>query len=311
MRSGESSFSRRELLAMGLAAAGLPAPFAFAIQAPDQALISKAIPSTEERLPAIGLGTDAFDRSESAAIQAEIGRMVQRGGAVIDTASDYGESEALIGETLAALKLRNRVFLATKLSAGGVFGLGVGGEASFHRSLQRLRTARVDLLQVHNLDGVDRLVPMMQRWKQEGRTRYLGVTVSVGWQHDELVATMRRYPLDFIQVDYSIENRDAERRIFPTAQERHMGVLINLPLGRASLIGQARGKALPPWAAELGIASWSQYFLKYVISHPAVTCAIPGSTKLAHLEDNQQAGRGELPDAAARERMQRYWQSLR
>ena len=138
-----------------------------------------------------------------------------------------------------------------------MFGLGVGGEASFRRSLQRLRTARVDLLQVHNLDGVDRLMPMMQRWKQAGRTRYLGVTVSVGWQHDELVATMRRYPLDFIQVDYSIEIGTQSGASF-RPHRTHMGVSINLPLGRASLIGRARGKALPPWAAELGIASWSQ-----------------------------------------------------
>jgi aryl-alcohol dehydrogenase-like predicted oxidoreductase len=296
---------------MGLAAAALGvAPVRGAPEA-NSALVTKVIPSTRERLPAIGLGTDAFYRSERAVIGEEIERMVQLGGAVIDTASDYGDSEALIGEAVASSNLRSRLFLATKLTAsGGLFGMGEGGEASFRRSLQRLRTDRVDLLQVHNLDGVEALMPMMQRWKQAGQTRYLGVTVSVGGQHDALVAAMRRYPLDFIQVDYSIDDRDAERVIFPTALERHVAVLVNLPLGRASLIGRARGKPLPPWAGELAISSWSQFFLKYVISHPAVTCAIPGSTKVAHLQDNQMAARTPLPDAAARVRMERYWGSL-
>lgn len=307
MSSEGGHSTRRQLLGVGLAAAALAPVRLWAVAAPSP-LISKAIPATGERLPAIGLGTDAFYRSEQGVIQAEIARMVQLGGTVIDTSSDYGDSEALIGAALAATGLRDRLFLATKLTAsGGMFGMGVGGEASFRRSLQRLRTERVDLLQVHNLDGVDRLMPLMRRWKQERQTRYLGVTVSVGWQHDELLQTMRRYRLDFIQVNYSIDDRDAERRIFPAAQAQAVAVLVNLPLGRASLIRRAGGKPLPPWAAELGISSWSEFFLKYVISHPAVTCAIPGSTKLAHLEDNQAAARGPLPDAAARRRMQQYW----
>jgi aryl-alcohol dehydrogenase-like predicted oxidoreductase len=286
-------------------------PLAFGANGNASSVISKPIPASAELLPAIGLGTDAFNRSDQAAIREEIERIVQLGGTVIDTSSDYGDSEALIGDALSATGLRSRLFLATKLTAsGGLFGMGIGGEASFRRSLQRLRTDRVDLLQVHNLDGTDTLMPLMQRWKQAGQTRYVGVTVSVGWQHDALARTMRRYPLDFIQVDYSIDDRDAERVIFPTALERGVAVLVNLPLGRASLIRRARGKPLPPWAAELGISSWSQFFLKYVISHPAVTCAIPGSTQVAHLQDNQLAAREPLPDAAARARMERYWGSL-
>jgi aryl-alcohol dehydrogenase-like predicted oxidoreductase len=309
--TGSASSSRRELLGVGLAAVALRAAPALMAAEPVASLITKAIPSSGERLPAIGLGTDAFQRSQQEAIRAEIERMVELGGSVIDTSSDYGDSEALIGDALSASKLRGRLFLATKLTgSGGLFGLGVGGDQSFRRSLQRLRTDRVDLLQVHNLDGVDALMPMMQHWKQQGQTRYLGVTVSVAWQHDALVATMRRYALDFIQVDYSIDDRDAERIIFPTALERRIGVLVNLPLGRASLIRQARGKPLPPWAAELAIGSWSQFFLKYVISHPAVTCAIPGSTQVAHLQDNQMAARLPLPSAADRARMERYWRSL-
>ena len=311
MSTMAGSSTRREVLGMGLAAAGLGACELLGAAEPDAHLITKLIPSTGEKLPAIGLGTDAFYRSAQGVIQAEIERMVQLGGTVIDTSSDYGDSETLIGQAMTPRNLRSRLFLATKLTAsGGIFGMGVGGEASFRRSLQRLRTDRVDLLQVHNLDGVERLMPMMHRWKEEGRTRYLGVTVSVGWQHDELLQTMRRYPLDFIQVDYSIDDRDAERDIFPTASERKVAVLVNLPLGRSSLISRARGKPLPPWAGELGISSWSQFFLKYVISHPAVTCAIPGSTKVAHLEDNQGAARPPLPDEASRTRMERYWRSV-
>lgn len=308
--------SRRELIAAALlgwsgaraaqrAGAGAARPTA------SSDLITKPIPSTGERLPAIGLGTDAFYRSEQAAIQAEIERMVQLGGRVIDTSADYGDSEELIGEALAALRVRERVFLATKLTAsgGGFFGLGggLGGQASFERSLRRLRTSRVELLQVHNLDGVDALMPSMQRWKQAGQVRYLGVTTSERSKHHALLEFMRRYPLDFIQVDYSIANRDAETAIFPGAIERRIAVLVNLPFGQAALFRAAQGRQLPSWAAELGVSSWGQYFLKYVISHPAVTCAIPGSTRVSHMEDNQQAGRGVLPDASMREQMERYW----
>lgn len=270
-------------------------------------LITKPIPGTGERIPAIGLGSDAFTISERDAIQAEIGRMHELGGTVIDTAAAYGDSEALIGDALAALGLRDKTFLATKLTAGGPFGAGESGEDSFRRSLERLQTQRVDLLQVHNLSGVDRLMPLLQSWKKAGKIRYIGVTTSRVSQHAQIVEAMQKYPLDFIQVDYSIANRDAATTVFPVALERRVAVLANLPLARASLIGQAGTRALPDWAASIDVSSWGQYFLKYVISHPAVTCAIPGSTKLAHLEDNQGAARGRLPDAAMRAQMEQYW----
>lgn len=303
-------WSRREVVGAGLLA-GLGAGRGhLVLGASSSTLITKIIPSTGERLPAIGLGTDSFRPSEKAAIQAEIKRMTELGGSVIDTSSDYGDSEVLIGEALQALGVRDRLFIATKLTAGAPFfglGGGVGGEQSFHRSQERLHTQRIDLLQVHNLDGVDSLMPMMQQWKKDGQIRYLGVTVSISWQHHAIAEAMRRYPLDFIQVDYSIASRGAEAEVLPTAMERKVAVLANLPLGRASLIRQAAGRKLPVWAADIGVSSWSQFFLKYVISHPAVTCAIPGSTKVAHLEDNQGAARGPLPDAAMRRKMEHYW----
>ncbi|HVH83558.1 MAG TPA: aldo/keto reductase, partial [Steroidobacteraceae bacterium] len=190
----------------------------------------------------------------------------------------------------------------TKLAGGSA-----AGAESFARSLERLRTRRLDLLLVHNLNGVADLIPRMQEWKQQGRVRYIGVTTSRGGQHAALADCMRTYPLDFIQVDYSIANREAAETILPLALERRMAVLVNLPFGRSSLFREAAGRPLPPWAADIDVKSWAQYFLKYVIGHPAVTCAIPGSTQLSHLEDNQGAARGRLPDAGMRRRMEEYW----
>jgi len=151
------------------------------------------------------------------------------------------------------------------------------------------------------------LIPLMQEWKKAGKIRYIGVTTSRVSQHAEIMDVMRNYPFDFIQVDYSIANRDAAEAILPLALERKLAVLANLPFGRASLFRQASERQLPGWAADIDVTTWAQYFLKYVISHPAVTCAIPGSTKLSHLVDNQAAGRGRLPDAALRRKMEQYW----
>jgi len=306
-----SAMSRREALCGGLLAcfgAGC-LQHSQAADSPDAtALITRTVPSSGEKLPAIGLGTDSFRASESDSIRAELKRMNELGGSVIDTAAAYGDSEALIGDALAGLGIRDRMFIATKLTADGFFG--GGGEASFHRSLERLKTQRVDLLQVHNLNGVDSLMPVLQQWKKAGKIRYLGVTTSRVSQHGDIVDAMRKYPLDFIQVDYSIANRDAAASVFPVAIERRVAVLANLPLARAALIGQAAQRKLPDWAADIDVASWSQFFLKYVISHPAVTCAIPGSTKLAHLEDNQGAARGRWPDAATRLKMEKFWDAM-
>jgi aryl-alcohol dehydrogenase-like predicted oxidoreductase len=263
-------------------------------------LITKPIPSSGERLPAIGIGTDSFHESAREEIRAELGRMSELGGTVIDTAAAYGDSEALIGAALASLGTRPRMFLATKLVASGA-------AESFARSLERLKTDRVDLLQVHNLNGVGTLLPTLQQWQKQNKIRYIGVTTSRVSQHADMIATMRAAPLDFIQVDYSIANRESAGTILPLAIERKIAVLVNLPFGRSSLFREVAGRPLPPWAAEIDVSSWAQFFLKYVISHPAVTCAIPGSTQLSHLIDNQAAGRGRLPDEAMRHRMEQYW----
>jgi len=307
LKCAHSTTSRRKLIQVG-ALTGIGAAFCpglFAAQSPDSSPIMKTIPSTGEKLPAMGIGTNGFRHGESGELRAVLKRMRELGGTVIDSAAAYGDSEAVIGQALADLALRGQMFLATKLTAGGF--LGGGGRASFERSLDRLKAEHIDLLQVHNLDGVDTLMPLMQAWKKSGKIRYLGVTTSRTSQHAELLEVMRKYPLDFIQVDYSIANREAATSVFPFALERRIAVLVNLPLGRASLINQAGTRALPQWAADIDVLSWSQFLLKYVISHPAVTCAIPGSTKLKHLEDNQRAGHGRLPDRAMRERMEQFW----
>lgn len=308
----DSHCTRRRAL-LGLAAgAGALLGARVAAAAPQADLITKAIPATGEKLPVIGLGTDKFRHADQDAITAEIRRMQQLGGKVIDTAAAYGDSEALIGQALAG-GLRERMFLATKLTAGGsgYFGRGLGGAASFERSLALLKTQRVDLLQVHNLDGVDELMPQLQQWKKAGRIRYIGITTSRVSQHGQLLDFMRRQPLDFIQVDYSIDNRDAASQVLPLAAQRGMAVLANVPFGFGATLRQAQTRRLPSWAADIDVTSWGQFLLKYVVSHPAVTCAIPGSTQVAHLEDNQGAARGRLPDEAQRRKMEQFWDAGR
>ncbi|HEV2702285.1 MAG TPA: aldo/keto reductase [Steroidobacteraceae bacterium] len=303
--------SRRTALCGALAAGagGLLSRPALGIAAPTLPLITKAIPSSGEKLPAIGLGTDKFELNEREAILAEIQRMEQLGGTVIDTAAAYGDAESLVGEALSGS--RDRMFVATKLtlSGRGYRGQEPGGEASLERSLMRLRTTKVDLLQVHNLDGVDDLLPQMQKWKQAGKIRYVGITTSRVAQHEEMIGYLRKYPLDFVQVDYSLDNRDAAKILLPLAQERRVAVLANVPFGFGSVLRQAQTRKLPTWAADIDVTTWGQFLLKYVISHPAVTCAIPGSTQVAHLTDNQAAARGRLPDEAMRRRMEQYWDS--
>jgi aryl-alcohol dehydrogenase-like predicted oxidoreductase len=302
--------TRRDLLRSGVAAGAtllLRARARAADAAAELPLITKAIPSTGEKLPAVGLGTDQFRGSERDAIQAEIQRMQQMGGTVIDTAAAYGDSESLIGDALAALGIRDRMFLATKLSVNEAGTATRAGEESFARSLAHLKTNHIDLLQVHNLEGVEAMMPVLQRWKKEGKIRYIGITTSRVGQHTHMLEYMRQYPLDFVQVDYSLANREAAGSVLPLAQERRIAVLANVPFGFGSVLRQAQVRKLPDWAKDIDVTSWSQFLIKYVISHPAVTCCIPGSTKVEHLVENQLAGRGRLPDAAMRRRMEEVW----
>jgi aryl-alcohol dehydrogenase-like predicted oxidoreductase len=301
------------MLAMAFAGAGalwIPRLFAQNPAAP----ITKVIPKTGQRLPVIGIGTNVFRAGELDNLRPVLQRMVELGGSVIDTAASYGESEQVIGQIVAQLGIRSKVFLSTKLVGGTRRGFGaqISDEDSFNRSLKRLRTDYVDLLQVHNLEGVDELWPQLMKWKQVGRIRYIGMTASFAPQHARMLELMRQYPLDFIEVDYSIGDRDAARAILPLAQARRMAVIADVPFGGRGGpdLGAVRNKPLPPFAAEIGAADWAQLMLKYVVSHPAVTCAIPGGTTVSHVEDDQQAGHGRLPGAAMRKRLEQYWDQL-
>jgi aryl-alcohol dehydrogenase-like predicted oxidoreductase len=309
--------SRRQAATLTLAAGvgALWTPHSFA--ADSAALITKTIPSTGQRLPVIGIGTNVFSEAKLDPLRAVLKRMVELGGSVIDTAPAYGESEQVIGELLAELGIRDRIFLATKLTAGPMAAAAPDSETrgyattSLQRSLERLKTDHLDLLQVHNLQGVEQLWPQLVEWKQARRIRYIGMTTSVASDHPRMIELMRKFAVDFVQVDYSIANRDAALSVFPVALERKIAVIANVPFGGRSgaNLTQSQNRPLPPFAAEFGATDWPQLLLKYVVSHPAVTCTIAGSTKLEHLEDNQAAARGVLPDAAGRQRIEQYWDS--
>lgn len=310
--------TRRNVLQAGLAAGAVAAlARALPAQAAAEQPLTRAIPSTGEPLPVVGIGTNSFRLANLAGLRALLARFAELGATVIDTAALYGDSESAIGQALADLGLRKQMFLATKLMGGpmpmGPPPVGMGpqryGAESFDHSLEVLQTDRVDLLQVHGMNGIETLMPLLVDWKKAGRIRYIGATTSILADHPRMIECMQSLPLDFVQVDYSIANRDAAAKILPLAQERGIAVLVNMPLGGRGGGNLARsvGRTLPPWAADLRIGSWAQYMLKYVVSHPAVTCVIPGSTKLEHLEDNQQAALGPLPDAATRQRMEQEW----
>jgi aryl-alcohol dehydrogenase-like predicted oxidoreductase len=320
--SDSHSMSRRTAITSAAAAAvgltlgrALPASAQGAQGAQARALITKPIPSTGERLPVIGLGTNAYSATtpeQMAPLRQVLERMPQLGGTLVDTARVYGRSEAVIGEIVESLGNRKNLFLATKTPMSGDVS---NPDAVLDVSFKALRTDVIDLLQIHMLAGLKELMPAFEKAKAAKRVRYIGISTSEDYQYDGLTAGMRAYPLDFIQVDYSLANRNAAERVLGLAQERRMGVLVNVPFGgrgrgAAAMFGKVRDKAVPDWAAEFDATTWAQVFLKYVVSHPAVTAAIPGTTQLKNLEDNQGAGRGRLPDAAMRRRIEQYWDAL-
>jgi diketogulonate reductase-like aldo/keto reductase len=276
--------------------------------------IFKTIPSTGEMLPVVGLGTNAFREDSLDQLREGMQHFASAGATMIDTAAVYGESEQVIGRLAAELKLRDRLFIATKITTGGGSGAYTqpGGRKSLDRSLARLQTDHVDLLYVHNLVGVEVLLPLMLEWKKLKKLRYIGISTSHDAHHAEIVDGMQSYALDFVQVNYGLGGRAAEQTVLKAAAEQRVAVVANVPLGGRGGrdLRAVQDRPLPDWAADSGCTSWAQIMLKYAISHPAVTCVISGSTKAAHIDDNQQAGRGVLPDAALRRCMERYWDGL-
>ncbi len=275
-------------------------------------LITRPIPSSGERIPAVGLGTArTFDLADPSAgaprarLRAVLAAFVEMGGAVLDTAPAYGTAEAVAGGLARELGVTDRLFLATKV-AGEDRARGI---AQMENSMRLLGRRVIDLIQVHNLRGWRVQLATLREWKAAGRVRYIGVTTSSLRQYGELARIMQAEDLDFVQLNYSIGTREAEKRLLPLARDRGMAVLVNRPYERGRLFRAVRGRELPEWAAEFGAETWGQFFLKFILSHPAVTCAIPATSKVEHLRDNMGAAYGRLPDEAMRRRMVAFFES--
>ena len=301
--------SRRDFLKAGIAAGTALALPPKSLLGQPTALLQKKIPSTGEGIPIIGIGTarryeEIKTAAEKAPLRATIQRFNELGGKVIDSSPSYGTAEAVVGELVHELKARDALFLATKVSlrdSGREAGI-----KQIEQSFKRLRTDKIDLLAVHNLRDTETQLRTIREMKQAGRVRYVGITTSFENQYPEFEQTIRKETLDFIQVDYALDNRNAGDRLIPLAGDRGMAVMINLPFGRGRLFNAVQGKKLPEWSAEIDCSSWAQFFLKYIVSHPAVTCAVPGMAKPEYVSDNLGAARGRLPDAATRRRMENF-----
>lgn len=298
----------------GTAATGSISAWAAAGDDSNRTLLTRPIPISGERLPLVGLGTNNYSpttETERADRRAVLAALTAQGASVIDTAPAYRESEATLGSLMSEIGNRRRIFLATKVTAAS--GTRDEGVAMLEESMRRLRTDVLDLVQVHNLVGAEILLPMLREWQQRGRIRYVGITTSRAAQYPDVARLLREVPLDFVQLDYSLANRGAEEILLPLALERRVAVLVNLPFGGrrdGNLFRRVSGRALPDFAADFDAASWGQFFLKYVVAHPAVTCAIPGMTKVSNLLDNLGAARGRLPNPVQRREMERFWDAL-
>ncbi|OJX01806.1 MAG: aldo/keto reductase [Burkholderiales bacterium 70-64] len=300
--------NRREgLLRIALGMAGTAAGAGLPVNDAVSALASplaRPIPSSGEALPVIGLGTwQTFDVGPSPAQRAPLADVLRSflelGGRLVDSSPMYGRSEEVVGELTAGLGARERLFVATKVWTEGARA----GIAQMEDSMRKLRADPIDLMQVHNLVDVDTHLDTLRDWKQAGRVRYVGVTHYTAGAHQAVARLIAMRPVDFVQINYSVGEREAERRLLPLARERRVAVIVNRPFGGGGLLGRLRSRPLPAWAAEIGCTSWAQLLLKFVISHPAVTCAIPATSRVAHLRDNMAAGRGSLPDEGLRARI--------
>ena len=277
-------------------------------QARAQASIARTLPFNQEALPLIGLGTwQTFDVGAAADERAPLREVLKLlGGNVIDSSPMYGASEAVVGDLLAELGLRSRVFLATKVWTSG----REEGLRQMQTSFRRLRTERMDLMQVHNLLDVQSHTKTLLDLKAQGKVRYIGITHYTSSAYAEVERWLKTRQYDFLQINYSLGEREAERRLLPLAAELKVAVIANRPFAEGALFRKVKGKPLPAWAAELGIATWAQYFLKWLVGHRAVTCAIPGTARPEHMADNLAAGRGALPDDAQRRLMAEYYDAL-
>ena len=274
-------------------------------------LITRPIPRSGERLPAIGLGTyQGFDTPVDQLAQTELREVLRRfielGGKAIDSSPMYGHAEAATGALATAAKAHKSLFIATKVWTSG----REAGIRQMEESMRLLQTRTIDLMQVHNLLDLKTHLPVLRDWKKSGRIRYLGITHYHAGAHRELEALVKTGDFDFVQFNYSMDEPEAETRLLPACADSGTATLINRPFSQAGLFSKVRGKTLPPWCADMDCSSWAQFFLKWIISHPAVTCAIPGTKLVRHIEDNMAACTGRLPDAAVRKKMTAYLSSI-
>jgi diketogulonate reductase-like aldo/keto reductase len=283
-------------IAMGAAGAAGPGP--------GSTILTRRIPSTGETIPVVGLGTwQTFDVGPSpvarAPLEDVLGAFVELGGRLVDSSPMYGRSEEVVGDLAANLGLQPKLFIATKVWTSGK----AAGIRQMEESMRKLRSGRIDLMQVHNLVDVDTHLATLEGWKRDGRVRYVGVTHYTAGSHEAVARLIASTPVDFVQINYSVGERGAERRLLPLAQERGAAVIANRPFAGGGLFRRLRQKPLPVWAAEIDCDSWAQVLLKFVVSHPAITCAIPATSRATHLRDNMKAAYGRLPDGKLRARI--------
>jgi len=311
MDPSKTTLTRRSFLKTSTAASLLCALQPAALFAQQKEVIKKIIPSSGEHLSVIGLGTsETFEVNVANAAQSPLLDVVraffEHGGQLIDSSPMYGSAEAVTGALLKQVPNKQGLFTATKV---WTYGQHEGIE-QMERSRKLLGVERIDLMQIHNLRDWEVHLETLIDWKAQGRIRYIGITTSHGRFHDELEEILGEQPIDFVQFSYNIIDRDVEQRLLPIALERGIATLINRPYQRGSLFRKVRDKPLPDWAADFDCASWGQFFLKFIVSHPAVTCVIPATSKLKHMVDNMAAGYGRLPDQQTRKHMIGYLNSL-
>jgi diketogulonate reductase-like aldo/keto reductase len=301
-----SDISRRKMISLSLAAgAGLFLPKLTGQTISNlENIIMRAIPSSGEKIPVIGMGTwqtfvGGNDQTARIPLRKVLKAFVELGGRVIDSSPMYGTSEQVVGDLATELGVTDQLFMATKVWTNGK----EEGIQQMKNSIRKMQKPQMDLMQVHNLLDLKTHIKTLRKWKEEGAIRYIGITHYTVSSHDELTRLIETEPLDFVQLNYSIETRNAENRLLPAAQDNGVAVLVNRPFEGGNLFRKTKGQALPEWATEIGIKSWGQFFLKYILSHPAVSCVIPATSKEHHMRDNMMAGYGELPDTETRQKM--------
>lgn len=267
-------------------------------------ILQRSIPSSGEKLPVVGLGTwQTFDVGNSAderePLKKVLQTLIEKGGTVVDSSPMYGTSEDVVGDLSTELSLNAKLFIATKVWITGK----ENGIRQMNESFAKLKRKQIDLMQVHNLKDWSLHLPTLQEWKDQKKIRYTGITHYTESAYDSVEQVLKNNPVDFLQINYSMLSRKAEERLFPLAQEKKVAVLVNQPFEEGALFQRVKGKQLPEWAKEFECASWGQFFLKFILSHPAVTCVIPGTSKPHHMADNLMAGYGKLPDQKQRQQM--------